>query len=232
MQQILKFTRALGQRSEHQSAIGDTLATRCRHFHMFLAQRSIHTEIDLDFDSFREHLGDKCIANNRRFLFVGGANAGEDDNLFVRTRVLLVDAHDIEEPVDAEAAGTRTPAYSLICQAYRQPISSQTPHKPPYGHLLQYAHPPSNLGLEDHADTNALSVEHLRGENSFDGVPDSVSEVDEVAESRLALVDGNDVGLDVDTASDDGEQQGLGDRARADVTARVARGGGTDSIVD
>jgi len=63
-------------------------------------------------------------------------------------------------------------------------------------------------------------------------VPDSVSEVDEVAESRLALVDGDDVGLDVDTASDDGEQQGLGDRARANVTARVAGGGGADSIVD
>lgn len=180
------------------------------------------TEIDLNFDSLREHLRDKRIGNTRRFLFVGGTNAREDDHFFLRARVLLIDAHNIEELVDTEAAGTRASAYSLICQAHGQPVRSQTPHESSYCHLLQDAHPPSDLGLEDDTDTDALSVEHVWSEDSFNGVPDGVSEVDEIAESCLALVDSDDVGFDVDATSYDGEEKRLGGRARVDVTTCVA----------
>jgi hypothetical protein len=75
-------------------------------------------------------------------------------------------------------------------------------------------------------------MEHLWGKDSFDSVPDGVSEVDEVAKSSLAFVDSDDVGFDIDTASDDGEEQRLGSRTRADVTTCVACRRRTDSSVD
>jgi hypothetical protein len=75
-------------------------------------------------------------------------------------------------------------------------------------------------------------VEHVWGEDGFDGVADGVTKVDEVSESSLAFVDGDDVGFDVDTASDDGEEERLGDGASADVTTCVACGRGADGIVD
>ena len=47
------------------------------------------------------------------------------------------------------------------------------------------------------------------GKNGFDGVPDAVTKVNEVAETGLAFVDGDDVRLYRDRADDDREQQFL-----------------------
>jgi hypothetical protein len=59
-----------------------------------------------------------------------------------------------------------------------------------------------------------------------------MSEVDEVAESSLALIDGDDVRFNVDTTSDNGEEKRLRGRARADVTTCITSGRRANSIVD
>jgi hypothetical protein len=65
----------------------------------------------------------------------------------------------------------------------------------------------SDLGLEDDPDGNTLSVQNFGGEDGFDGVPDGVAEVDEVSKTGLALINGDDVGFDIDGAGDDGEEE-------------------------
>lgn len=44
-----------------------------------------------------------------------------------------------------------------------------------------------------------------RGEDGLDGMANGVAEVDEVAETRLAFVDGDDVRLDGNRPDDNGE---------------------------
>jgi hypothetical protein len=48
-------------------------------------------------------------------------------------------------------------------------------------------------------------MEDGRCKDSLDGMSDGVSKVDEVTESRLAFVDGDDVRFDGNRADDDGE---------------------------
>ena len=72
--------------------------------------------------------------------------------------------------------------------------------------LPEHAELARDLCLKDHADADALAVEHVWGQDGLDGVANGVPEVDEVTEpGGLALVMGHDVGLDGDGADNDGE---------------------------
>lgn len=53
-------------------------------------------------------------------------------------------------------------------------------------------------------------MEDFWSEDSLQGVPDCVTEVDEIAETGLALVDGDDVRFDGDRADDQVKKEELG----------------------
>ena len=52
-------------------------------------------------------------------------------------------------------------------------------------------------------------MQHGRGEHRLDGMADSVSEIDEIAQTRLAFVDSDNMRLDVDGTRHDTQKEGL-----------------------
>ena len=80
--------------------------------------------------------------------------------------------------------------------------------------------------LKQGCSVGAFAVEHVRRQDGFDGVPDRVPKVDEVAQTCLALVEGDNVRFDKDTARDDLEKQVLSMRARRLMPADVRVLGG------
>ena len=80
--------------------------------------------------------------------------------------------------------------------------------------LAQHTQLARDLSLEDHADRDALSVQHRGRKHGFDSMADSVAKIDKVAQASLALVDSDNVRLDSDRPGDDREEQLLCGRAR------------------
>src|ERR1019366_8455364 len=63
--------------------------------------------------------------------------------------------------------------------------------------------PGRDARFHDHSDCDALTVQHRAAAERFDGVPDGMAEVENLADSVLALVARDDVHLQLDVAPDE-----------------------------
>ena len=182
-----------------------------------------------------EDLPDHLVLDSRRFGFKRRSDPVEENDLLLGSRVLLVDSHDIEESVDGEELGLRKGGDPGIRDGDGKTVGFESSFQSTDGDLGEDSEMSSDFGFEDDTDGDAFSVKDLRSNDGFDGVSDGVSEVDEVSQTGLSLVDGDDVSLDVDRSSDDREEEGLlrsssSDRSSSEVGGRPSRGDGGDDL--
>jgi len=86
-----------------------------------------------------------------------------------------------------------------------------------------------HLALNDHPDTDALTVQDAGHQHSFDRVPNRVVKVDKVAQpGRLTLIVGHDVCFNRDRAHNDGEEQLLCHGVHCLCTSQVVHAGCLD----
>ncbi|KAI3485871.1 hypothetical protein L1887_50669 [Cichorium endivia] len=179
-----------------------------------------------------ENAADDVVADGGGHVFDGVADGVKKDDLLVGARVLLVDLHDVEEAVDGDVEGLGKAGDAGVGERDREVVLLEAASEATDGDLAEAVHVARDLCLEDHADGDALAVEHLGGEDGLDGVADRVAKVDKVAKAALLFVDGDDVRLDADGAADDVEQERLGFGARVEGPALVERGVGGEGPED
>jgi hypothetical protein len=208
VQEVSEAARALRERGEHECAVADRLAAGRREADACLRRGRE------DCGGLGERARDERICDDARALLVGLADAAEEHDLLLRARVLLVDTHDVQEVVNGQVPRGGEACNPRIVHGHGQVVRLERADEAADGDLAEHAARARDLGLEDDANGDRLAVENRGREDGLERVPDGVSEVDEVAEPGLALVDGDDVRLDADRGLDDMQEQLLLGRAR------------------
>ena len=202
MKQVAKTASAVPKRCEHKSTVGDTLAARRAHPHWVVARDTWNNTAGLSQDT-ANHL----ILHARRLLLVGLSNPRKQDDLLLRTRVLLVDLHDIEQSVDREETRCRDGRDAGVLDGHGKAICLERASKTANTDLAEHAELASNFSLEDHANRDTLSVEDRRSENSLNSMSDGVSKIDKVTETGFAFVERDNMGLDANALSDNVQEK-------------------------
>lgn len=199
VQKVPQPTGTLAQSSQDQSAVGDTLGTRCRHHN-----RVVRRDTRNDLCGFRERFGNKRVLDHGRFLFVGSTDPGQNDDLLFISAVLLVNAHDVQKAVNSQETRSREAGDAGVGQGNWEVVSLEAARETANADLGQDAHLTRELSLKNHTDADTLAMKDGRRQNGLDGMADTVAKVDEVTESGLALINGDNVRLDRDGTNDDG----------------------------
>jgi hypothetical protein len=165
-------------------------------------QRLGGVALGVDNNGGREDDTDSIVSNNRGLLLVGASDSGQKNNLLLASVVLLVNTHDGDHAVNITVLSSSKLLDTLVLERDRESVAGKTLGETCNGTRLEDAQMSGKLGLANHTDGDTLSVKHLGEEDSLHGVSDGVTEVKEVAESTLALVGGDNVGLDTDGSKD------------------------------
>lgn len=193
MEEVLEAACSSAKGGQQEGAVGDALGPGGGH-----SNRVVSRDTGNDLTSLRKGLGNDGISDCGGLLLVCGADLGKDDDLLDWTTVLLVDPHDIEKPVDSDKLGGRNASDPGIVDGDREVVRLETPGETTDAYLAQHTHLAGNLGLQYHSDTDAFSVKNGGGQNSLDSMADAVAKVDEIAQTGLTLINGDNVGFDGD----------------------------------
>lgn len=229
VKEVAELANAVAEGSEDESTVGDGLGSRSGELEVGVGRRA-----GVDLNGGREGAGDDIVLDSRGALLERLADAREEHNFLDVAQILLVDAHDVEEGLDLEALGLGELGEERIVEADGEAVGLDAASEPSNSSVAESSETASDLGLENHADGNALAVEDVGSDDGLDGMAKGVAKVDEVAKTGLLLVDGDNVSLGGDGGADDGEEEGLGSRASfegaagAGLASRVAE----DSRVD
>jgi hypothetical protein len=131
-----------------------------------------------DLASLRKRLGDDGISDAGGLLLVCGADSRKDDDLLDWTAVLLVNLHNIEEPIDSDKLGSGNASDSGIVDGHGKVVRLETPGETTNAYLAQHAHLAGDLRLQYHSDTDTFSVKNGGSQNGLDGMTDGMAEVD------------------------------------------------------
>ena len=176
MEEVLETACSSAKGSEEKGAIGNALGPRSGQSNGVMSR-----DTGNDLTGLRKGFGDDGIRDPSGLLLVRGTDPGKDDDLLDWTTVLFVDLHDIEKSIDSDELGSGNASDSGVVDRHRKVVRLETPGETTNAYLAQDAHLAGNLGLQYHSDTDTFSVKNGRGQNGFDGVADSMAEIDKIA---------------------------------------------------
>lgn len=193
MKEVLETACSSAESGQQEGAVRDAFGSGCGHSNGVTGRCTGN-----DLASFRKGFGDDGISDSGGLLLVGSADPGEDNDLLNWTTILLINLHDIKEPIDSDEPGGGNASDTGIGDGDGKVVGLETPGETTNSYLAQHSHLTGNLGLQYHSDTDTFSVKNGRGQNRLNGVTDGVPEIDEIAQTGLSFVDGHDVGFDGD----------------------------------
>lgn len=193
VKEVLETTCSSTEGGQQEGTVGYALGPWCGH-----SNRVMSRDAGNDLASFGKGFSDDGIGNTGGLLLVCGANPGKDDDLLDRTTVLLVNLHDIEEPIDSDEFGGGNASDTGVIGGDGKVVCLERPSETANSYLAQHAHLAGNLGLQYHSDTDTFSVKNGRGQNGLDGVTGGMTEVNEIAQTGFSFVDGDDMRFDRD----------------------------------
>ena len=227
MKEVLQTASPSSKSSKHKSPVGDTLRARSGQ-----GRGAILRDTRNHFDSVRECFSDDTILDRSRFLFIGRADSREEHYFFGWTRVFLVDLHNIQQAANAEELRSWNSGDSGIIDRGREIVGLQSSSKSADCDLAENAHRTSDFCFKDHTDRDAFSVQDGWGKNGLYRMANGMTEIDEVTETCLTLIDGNNMGFYGYRAGDDSQQEFLRLRACSLGASGAIQGGSLNGSED
>ena len=190
VQQVLDADSARAESGKNESSVRDTLRTRgCAGD----IQGRCDTRVHLNAGS--KNNANFIVRYNAGLGFIRPTDGRQQDHLFLRTVVLLVERHVKEQLVDRAMLACCHLPDPRVLQRCRQTVGGNALDNSSHGNSLQHTDVSGKLGFLDHTNSDTFSVKDLRGQNGFDGVANGVTPVQKVSKTALTLVRGHDVSL-------------------------------------
>lgn len=193
MKEVLETTCSSAEGGQQEGTVRDTLGPGCGHSNGVMSR-----DTGDDLASLGKSFSDDGISDSGSLLLVCGADPRKDDNLLYWAAILLVNLHDIEKPVDGDKLGGGNAGNTGIVDGDGKAVCLETPGETANGYLTQHSHLTGNLCLQNHPDTDTFTMKNGRGQNCLNGVTDGMTEIDEIAQTGLPFVDGDDMGFNRD----------------------------------